>query len=295
MHPSTRKSSGSWDDDSLNSEPDQPVISKLFSDAGLYDRYLAEHGSESLYSAQGGANGVAGFADLIASGLNTPEKAITGRLAKLSVTGDSWTSGEQTSDPESYDTDSDTEDLVTLDEIEESAKEDLTPVLPRSSTLDGEKWKRCAEETMILLIQEFGPLAQEGEEEKLIVEADGAFFHQDVVILVCVYELWPPSLVLNVIRQGVIHLTTHRLAFHASLLATRPDLSPRQQVIKAGPAVIHRNSRWKKKRRVWMEISFDMLSTYSSSRDEDHIRPLRTVLCTSIHLIVCYPSDDARL
>lgn len=96
------------------------------------------------------------------------------------------------------------------------------------------------------------------------------------------YEFTPLPLLLtnsNIIRQGVIHLTTHRLAFHASLLATRPDLSSRQQVIRAGPAVIHRNSRWKRKRRVWMEISFDMLSTYSSSRDEDHIRPLRTVLC----------------
>jgi hypothetical protein len=95
----------------------------------------------------------------------------------------------------------------------------------------------------------------------------------------------PLLLTYNIIRQGVIHLTTHRLAFHASLLATRPDLSPRKQVIRAGPAVIHRNSRWKRKRRVWMEISFDMLSTYSSSRDEDHIRPLRTVLCMSTHSI----------
>jgi sterol 3beta-glucosyltransferase len=62
--------------------------------------------------------------------------------------------------------------------------------LPRSSTLDGEKWRRCSTETIKLLIEEFGPLAQEGEEEeeeKLIVEADGAFFHQDVVILVCVH------------------------------------------------------------------------------------------------------------
>jgi len=155
---------------------------------------LAEHGNEGLDSTQEGANGIAGFADLIASGLNTPEKAITGRLAKLSVTGDSWTSGELTSEPESYDTDSDTEESLVFktppDEVgaEESVKSEPTP-LPRSSTLDGEKWRRCSTETIKLLIEEFGPLAQEGgeEEEKLIVEADGAFFHQDVVILVCVH------------------------------------------------------------------------------------------------------------
>lgn len=189
-HSSNRQSSGSGDDDSLNSDPDQPVISKLFSDAGLYDKFLAEHGNEGLDSAQAGANGIAGFADLIASGLNTPEKAIAGRLAKLSVTGDSWTSGELTSEPESYDTDSDTEDSLVLktppDEAsaEESVEGEPTP-LPRSSTLDGEKWRRCSTETIKLLIEEFGPLAQEAEEqEKLIVEADGAFFHQDVAILV---------------------------------------------------------------------------------------------------------------
>jgi sterol 3beta-glucosyltransferase len=193
-HSSTRRSSGSSDDDSLNSDPDQPVISKLFNDAGLYDKFLAEHGNEALDSAQEGANGVAGFADLIASGLNTPEKAITGRLAKLSVTADSWTSGELTSEPESYDSDSDTEvssvlNTPPLDEAgaEESVKGEPTP-LPRSSTLDGEKWRRCSTETIKLLVEEFGSLTREGEEEEeLIVEADGAFFHQDVVILVCVY------------------------------------------------------------------------------------------------------------
>jgi len=190
---STRQSSGSSDDDSLNSDPDQPVISKLFSDAGLYDKFLAEHGNEALDSAQGGANGVAGFADLIVSGLNTPEKAITGRLAKLSVTADSWTSGELTSEPESYDSDSDTEVSSVLntppDEAgaEESVEGEPTP-LPRSSTLDGEKWRRCSTETIKLLVEEFGSLTREGEEEEeLIVEADGAFFHQDVIILVCVY------------------------------------------------------------------------------------------------------------
>jgi sterol 3beta-glucosyltransferase len=131
---------------------------------------------------------------LIARGLNCPEKAITGRLAKLAVTGDSWTSGELTSEPDSYDADSDSEESTDLntpqdEEVKEPAKVESTPVLPRSSTLDGEKWKLAPDEIVNLLVEEFGPLAADGEEEKAIIEADGGFFHQDVAILVCVHGI----------------------------------------------------------------------------------------------------------
>lgn len=269
MHLRQSSVSSSGDDDSLNSDPDQPVISKLFTDAALYNKFLDEQGCTEFWSTQGGDSSIPGFADLVAAGLSSPEKAITGRLAKLSVKGDSWVSSETTSEPESYDTDSETDESsgqkTLQDEVQELERLEPTPVLPRSSTLDGEKWKLEPDEIVNLLVEEFGPLAAEGEQENLIIEADGAFFHQDVVIL------------------GVIHLTTHRLAFHASLLATRPDLSPRQQVIRAGPAVIRHNSRWRRKRRrVWLEISHDMLSSYSSSRDEDHIQPIRTVLYSNV-------------
>lgn len=86
--------------------------------------------------------------------------------------------------------------------------------------------------------------------------------------------------------QGVMHLTTHRLAFHASLLSSRPDLYPNQQVIKAGPVLIHRQG-WRKKLKVWLEISHDMISTYASSRDEDRIKPIGTILCKlSVHYVM---------
>ncbi|KAF7979674.1 hypothetical protein HWV62_41671 [Athelia sp. TMB] len=250
---------GSSEDDSLSNEPgDQPIISKLFTDAELYDRYLTEHGY-----AEGGTTSVAGFADLVAGGLDDSEKAITGRLAKIAVRGETWTSGENTEEPESYEGQSDdSEDsLPEADTPDTSVHADGSdPHIPlRSSTTNNEQWKLEPEEVVNLLVEEFGPLAGDGEQEKLLVETDGAMF-QDVFIL------------------GVMHLTTHRIAFHASLLSTRPDLTPQQQIVKAGPAIIHTQTRWHKKRRVWMEIAHDMMSTYASSRDEDHIRPLRTVL-----------------
>lgn len=170
----------SSDDDSLDQDLAQPVITKLFQDAALYDEALTEAG---LYSNEKGAGSVAGFADLIAGDLNTPEKAITGRFAKLAVTGDTWTSGDLTSEPGSYDSDSDSEESFAPSEPPVQESPVIVPALPRSATVDGEKWKLDPEEIINLLTEEFGSLSEDGKEEKLIVEADGALFN-DVLILV---------------------------------------------------------------------------------------------------------------
>jgi sterol 3beta-glucosyltransferase len=119
---------------------------------------------------------VKGFADLVAVDLDSPQRAIAGRLAKLTVTGDSLT---DTPSPESSGSDSDTEESSPQDE---DKKPSLTP---GSSTADGEVLELTPDEIVDLLVQEFGPLTAEGEEEKLLIEKDGAWLH-DVVILVCV-------------------------------------------------------------------------------------------------------------
>jgi sterol 3beta-glucosyltransferase len=53
------------------------------------------------------------------------------------------------------------------------------------------------------------------------------------------------------VQLEVIHLTTHRLAFHASLLASRPDLASSNDTLKAGPAILPRKG-WKSKSRIWL-------------------------------------------
>ena len=70
----------------------------------------------------------------------------------------------------------------------------------------------------------------------------------------------------------MVHVTTHRLTFHASLL---PNYRP--GVIKSGPVLVHRKGLYRKK-RVWLQLNADMISTYNSSRDEDKIKPLRSIL-----------------
>jgi sterol 3beta-glucosyltransferase len=78
------------------------------------------------------------------------------------------------------------------------------------------------------------------------------------------------------LTQGVVHLTTHRLTFHASLLSSQP--TSRQDVLKSGPVLVHRKGL-RRKKRVWLQLSHDMISTYPSSQDEDRVKPLRSILC----------------
>lgn len=80
--------------------------------------------------------------------------------------------------------------------------------------------------------------------------------------------------------KGVIHLTTHRLTFHASLLATNHDAAD-SEVIKTSAAILHRKS-WHGKRRIWLVLSNDILCTYASSKEEDKSRPLCALLRISV-------------
>lgn len=77
----------------------------------------------------------------------------------------------------------------------------------------------------------------------------------------------------------MIHMTTHRISFHASLLSVRPDILPDEQVIKKGPVTVHRPGLHRK-RRIWLELSHDMLTTFPSGSDADRIRPIKSILRT---------------
>jgi sterol 3beta-glucosyltransferase len=74
-----------------------------------------------------------------------------------------------------------------------------------------------------------------------------------------------------------VQLTNYRMTFHASLLSARPDLAPTAQVIKAGPFIVHRPGLRRKRRR-WLELSHDMLSSYANATDKARSRPLLSVL-----------------
>jgi sterol 3beta-glucosyltransferase len=177
---STQSSSG--EDEVRNASPTLP---RLFNDASLYQAVLSDHEPKRPENTKHNHEVVNGFADLIARDLNSdsPENAITGRLANLTVTGDSWPDAGLFAEPESYGSEGDNDELSSQDDYKKDGERPLAPSPSRSLSADSSI--PAPDEIIDLLIEEFGPLAADGEEEKLIIEADGAWLH-DVVVLVYV-------------------------------------------------------------------------------------------------------------
>ncbi|KAJ7175819.1 glycosyltransferase family 1 protein [Mycena filopes] len=253
------RSDTSSDEDSLNSDP-LPSADNFYSEAAAFEQVLATNGCLDRETRQDGTNG---YAELVAKDLSPEEQGIACRAARLRATGSfpSWTPSPTSTiveEPESY---LDDEEDASLDGSDDSSLCDIPPP---------DAWKLEPEEIVRLLVNEFGPLAIDGEQEQLLLETDGGMVKEVTIV-------------------GVIHLTTHRLAFHASLMAARPDAQ--QGVIKAGSVLIHRKG-WRSKRRLWMELSHDMMCTYSSSSQSDKIRPIKTVLLSAIKKVV--PVDPKR-
>ena len=259
--------------------PSGPGLSRMFSDAALYDKILnacpETLKSGLLFNAddQTLPDCLGGFNHLIGRDLGDVERAVTGKLAKLSV--NNW--APSTDDPFGADTSEEERGEATSSDEGEDKKQSppsepqtLQEEPPSEPTL-------TPEEVVDLLEQEFGALAPPGE-EKLLLETDAAFFN-DVVILVS-HPLRPnvfnTGLHPSAIVKGVVHLTTHRFTFHASLLSSQPGDS--QKIIRSGTALIHRKG-WRRKRKVWLQLDNDMISSFPSSRDEDKIKPLRSILC----------------
>ncbi|KAF7314233.1 Glycosyltransferase family 1 protein [Mycena kentingensis (nom. inval.)] len=254
---STRRADTTSTSDEESLHASEPVVSSdhFFSEAVQFKQILTDNG---LIEESKQENG---FDALVGKDLSAAEIAIVSRATKLAATGDrpSWTPSPQSSvfalveESASY---VDETDAVTDAETDSTAPSEEHP----GSAADSESWKLDSSQIISLLVDEFGALAPQGEEEKLVLEADGGLV-KDVSIL------------------GVIHLTTHRLAFHASLLAASP--TPQTSIIRAGPVVIHRKG-WRFKRRLWLELSHDMLCTYVSSKAPDRLKPVRTILLSAI-------------
>ncbi|KAH9042076.1 UDP-Glycosyltransferase/glycogen phosphorylase [Lactarius pseudohatsudake] len=236
---STSSSSDTPRDEPKSSQSQDPSLARLFSDAALFGKILTSRPDlpDGSLPADGQSthDSLNGFSRLVAPDLDDNERAVSEKFAQISVS--NWSAaGAHTLPPG-----------VDPGESDESASDDAHDrVSPGGAVKEaGEpdfEAKLDPIEIVDLLEQEFGALAPDGE-ERLLLESDATLL-RDVVIL------------------GVVHLTTHRLTFHASLLSSQPNYQ--QGVIKSGP------------------LSPDMISTYNSSRDEDKIKPIRSILLSSV-------------
>ncbi|KAK6910724.1 hypothetical protein I203_104756 [Kwoniella mangroviensis CBS 8507] len=120
------------------------------------------------------------------------------------------------------------------------------------------------EEKLLAIKEEFGDIAglmEGGEAERMLADTKGSLFK-------------------GVMMIGNFHLTTHRLLFHAIIPPDSLDPTPTPSgpdVICAGPVTIHRPGLQQAK-RVWMELTPEMVTTYPSANESDRVRPIRSVL-----------------
>lgn len=170
---------------SPSTDPTDLSLSRMFSDAALYDKVLTACPAALQDSRffdpddQAVPRCIGGFNALIGQDLGDDERAITGRLAKLSV--HNWSSPMDSSFASLDQLDEEQGELdVPEDDEEEKSPPPLTLDLSQDAPPD--EPRLSPEEIVDLLEQEFGALAQPGE-EKLLLEADAAFF-KDVIILV---------------------------------------------------------------------------------------------------------------
>lgn len=140
------------------------------------------------------------------------------------------------------------------------------------------------DQKLSVIVNEFGDMASkminrdgtEATPERILAESQGSFFK-------------------GVMMIGNLHLTNYRLTFHALLppddAFTAPRVMPdqteaqaearsaRPDIIQSGPVTLHRRSGpVKSRKRVWMELSPDMLTTYPSADEAGRVRPLFSIL-----------------
>lgn len=158
-------------------------LSRMFSDAALYDKVLTACPAALTDSRffdpddQAVPRCIGGFNALIGQDLEDDERAITGRMAKLSV--HNWSSPMDSSFASLDQSD---DEPGELDAPEDDEEPQPPLALDLSQDAPPDEPKLSPEEIVDLLEQEFGALALPGE-EKLLLEADAAFF-KDVIILV---------------------------------------------------------------------------------------------------------------
>lgn len=176
LTPSTTRSSS--DDESPERPPNTPLITQLYTEAAEFEKVLVRSGCIKSRCKSGcGSNG---FADLVGQFLSKREQAAANRVVQLSAGADSWFPDEQAR----YDGDDEGEDRSFSDSSDDK-KEFGPPIIHRASDEKSSEslLKMEPSEIVDLLVEEFGALATEGEEEKLILETDGSLVH-DVAIVV---------------------------------------------------------------------------------------------------------------
>lgn len=173
--------------DDLDGPVQPPSLTQFFQDASLYKQVIANPERKSFYRASENET-VQDFAELVGKHLDTKDRAVAGRFARLSAEDGTWFPDNSTSSQEGSPSTSDFESFERRSSPEPlQGQSETTSVMsdtPDPPPSDGNEptHNLTPEQVVELLSHEYGDLAPEGE-EKLLMELDAALV-QDVLILV---------------------------------------------------------------------------------------------------------------
>lgn len=170
---------------SSQSSSNSHLISSLYNEAGKFEKVLLSTG---CISPRDSPNGTNGFDDLVGRDLTKSERAYANHDARILAASNSWVSLADLDESLFSDIDNNSEEIASITTTSTTQSSDSSarpkPAIHRASTIDSQSLESMEPEDIVnILIDEFGTIAAPGEEEKLILETDGALLH-DVAIVV---------------------------------------------------------------------------------------------------------------
>jgi sterol 3beta-glucosyltransferase len=166
-------------DDSSQLEPQGTPFSQLYTEAANFEKMLLHSGC--INPAGVCPKGTTGFANLVGCDLSKCERALLDRDAQLHAVEAPWFLPDSDSDDDSQEHQP-TPEGFTLSHITQ-------PDIHRASSVDNQCLTYLEPKDIVnILIREFGPVAAPGDEEKLLLEADGCLIH-DIAVVVSLF--WP--------------------------------------------------------------------------------------------------------
>ena len=178
--PDTPPDLSSDSDDSSQSDPQGTPFSQLYTEAAEFEKVLLHSGCIDPLGVC--PKGTTGFADLVGHDLTKCERALLDRDAQLHAVEKPWFL------PESEDQTTENHEKIP----EGFSLSHITlPDIHRVSSVDNKCLTYLEPKDIVnILIKEFGPVAAPGDDERLLLEADGCLIHDIAVVVSFMVHLY---------------------------------------------------------------------------------------------------------
>ena len=170
-------------DDSSQVETQGTPFSQLYTEAAEFEKALLHSGCINPDGIC--PKGTTGFANLVGQDLSKCERALLDRDAQLHAVEAPWFLPESDDDSQASSSEHEpTPEGFSLSDI-------TLPDIHRVSSVDNKCLTYLEPKDIVnILINEFGPVAAPGDEEKLLLEADGCLIHDIAVVVSLMAHLY---------------------------------------------------------------------------------------------------------